>query len=264
MLLLAAALAHAQSTDASKYWQSVYDARLVDALGDPGVSSQLLVEQLDGMPADHPERGEALYWLGRVRLDEGNAEEAERLFREAAGFPLSQRDATIALARLELARAAIPRLPASCTFERDTCGFLRGWESVDKGALELRDEGDLSVLAWDTNVRGAEFDSIRVALAPGLPARGLTMKVRATEIAADLRVVVRDGSGGAWASPVFVVPTDAWLPIDLSLTTLAPLSPSTQGATPRGVRVIELDDISGMLSTERGPNTLLLDELTIR
>ena len=166
MLLHGAGAAFAQADDDSRYWEQVWDARVVDAMyGDPALTQPFLRESLDEIPADHPDRGAVLYWFARVRLEVGDVTEAERLLREAATFPGAAREANALLARLALVANPLGPLPVTCDFARDTCGLQRAWDAVDKGLLEVRDVGDGSVLAWDTTVRGAESDSLLVSIA---------------------------------------------------------------------------------------------------
>lgn len=262
LLLLVAG--SAWGADASGYWKQTYEARLVDAMYRSSVAGQLIDESLEDMGPDHPERGELLYWQARLRLEEGDTEAAVKLLRDAATFERSERQAVALLALLERQRDAIGHLPYTCTFDKQPCSVKRAWNTVDKGALETRDDGDASVLAWDTTVRGGESDRVLLTLAADVTLRAVSFRIRSSQMESEVRVSVGDGSGGQWSAKVLRVAPDAWLTVDLPLSAFSAANGQAFSRTPPTVRTVEIEDLSGMLTTQRGPNTLLLDDLTLR
>lgn len=250
--------------DRSHAWDGLHDALLVEAVdGTPGVAAQLLQETLEDLAPGDPFRAEVLFWLGRSQLEVGREADALATFREAAG--LSQRGdaAREAIAALELLSKQVRHLPFTCTFDEDPCGVVRSWVGSDKGGVQLRDAGDAVVLAWDTNVEASETDHLRLALAPGLKLRRVTLHARATRFPADLRFTIVDASGARFSAPMVRVDSGSWTAWSVSLADFGPVEPGTLGDSPREARVLVIEDLTALLSTDRGTNTILLDDLVL-
>lgn len=264
-LLLLVGLAGAE--DAARAWETLYDARLVEALdGTPEVAVMYYEELLRDLKPGDPTYGEAWYALGRARWDLGNADGASTALRQAARDPGVRVAANALLARIDMASRAVRALPAHVTFEGSTGGFVRAGETADKGALEIRPVDNDPALAWNTQVDADEVDRVAVALEPGLALSEVSFRVRAARAPASLRVVVADGAEGRYASPVFQVPTDAWLPVELPLAAFRADLDGARGDAPRPlvVRVVELEDVTGRGGEDHGPNTLFVDDVTLR
>ena len=281
-LALVALLGSAHAAGDPRTMDSLGDAQLVMALdGTPKVAAQYLEETLEELPPEDPLHGEALYWLARARLEEGRTEDALTLLREVGGDPLAGPRARLLLAHLDLSSHQFARLPVTCTFDRDTCGLVRsaevavggnkpanpavgGGRTQPRSTLEIIDFGDDSALAWDTTVETTESDRIALALAPGLQLREMSVRVRASQFAAQIRITASDGSGGRWSTAMIRVPTEEWIEVDFPLSAFSAVNPAPQSREPRAVRVVEIEDLSGKLGSERGENTLLLDDLVLK
>lgn len=200
-------------------------------------------------------------------------EQAIEILQEIVADPSAGPRARQLLAHLDLSSHQFDRLPVTCTFDRDICGLVRVEEdgprasaaaATTRRTLEVVDYGEDFVLAWDTTVETTESDQIALALAPGLKLRAVSLRVRASQFAAQLRITVSDGSGGRWSTAMIRVPTEEWLDVDLPLSAFSAVNPSPQSRDPRGVRVVEIEDLSGKLGSERGENTILLDDLALK
>jgi len=254
----------ARAGEGSKVWDAQFDARLVQALdGTSDVAAQLLDESLDDLGADDPQRGEILFWLGRARWESGDGDAAVSLLQESARDPATATRARTMLAQIELIRHQVTRVPLNCGFDHDTCGLQRAWEDAEKGGIERQDVGDGQALAWDTTITSAGSDHLLLAIAPDQRVTRIGLRVRSSQVSADLRLNVMDGTGGRWSSQMYRVSTDEWLTIEVPVARFTRATPVPFDSTPPRVRVLDIEDLTGMLSTERGPNTLLLDDLTL-
>lgn len=260
MILLAL---QAFADDGARAWETLYDARLVEAVdGTPEVAVLYYEELLQDMKPEDPMAGEAWYWLGRARWELGDPEGATAALRQAARDPRQRAAATGLLARIDLAVRAVRTLPWAASFEGSTGGFIRAGETAAKGALEIRPvDDDDPALAWNTRIEAGTTDRLLLALEPGLALHTIAFRVRATTVAADLRVAVADGAGGRYVAPALTVPTGDWLLVELPLSGFRA---EADGARPTGVRLLELEDLTGLRGKDLGPNTLLVDEVSLR
>ena len=166
ILFVAAAFAD----DAARVWESLYDARLVEAAdGTPDVAVLYYEEAAQDIRPDDPMYGEAWYWLGRTRYTLGRREEAVRALQTAAQDEGVRPKALALLSRIELEQRAVTSLPHTETFETTTGPFVRAWEDVDKGQLGARTVQERALLAWDTTVRAGEADHVLAALLADQP-----------------------------------------------------------------------------------------------
>lgn len=269
MILLALSVALAD--DPARAWETLHDARLVEAAdGTPEVAVLYYEELVGDLAPTDPLYGTAWYWLGRTRYGLGDTEGAVYALRTALRDEGVRAQAAALLGRIELTQRAVRQLPATFGFDGTSTGaFVRGWEDADKGKLEVRALSGQTVLAWETTVRAGEADHIGAALDTGGPIARVAFQVRARAFPAELRVTVSDGAGGRYSAPVLQVPTGQWLPVELPASAFR----STDGA--RGgdgsalrpsdaVRMLEIEDLTGLLSPDRGANTVYLDSFEIR
>lgn len=258
-MILLSALARAD--DDARAWETLYDARLVEAVdGTPEVAVLYYEELLRDLGPKDPMVGQTWYWLGRARWELGDLDGATTALRQAARDPQQKSAANALLARIDLASRAVRTLPWSAGFEGSTSGFVRAGETAEKGALEIRPVGTNPALAWNTRVVGGETDRLYLGLEPGLPLREVSFRVRATAHVSELRVVVADGAGGRFSAPVTTVPTDAWTTVSLPLGAFR----AEDGGLPSGVRLLELEDATGRGGQDLGVNTLLVDDVALR
>lgn len=262
ILALLAALARADETSA---WESIYDARLaIVSEGSPEIAVKYCEAALEELAPGDPDRGAVLYTLGRTRWELGEVDAARAALREAATDPKAGAAARALLARIELLDVAVARLPAVCGFEGGLCGFRRSWTTVEKGPLQVRPLEGNAALAWDVQVKAQETDRIALALVDGLPVRSLHLRARAEAFPADLRFTLFDGAGGRYSAPVVEVPTDRWLEIELPLAAFQAQDPTARARTPRRVRLLEIEDLTGLLLPDRGENTIWIDDAAVR
>lgn len=269
MILLAAALALA--ADPARDWETLYDARLVEAAdGTPEVAVLYYEELVADLRPEDPLYGTAWYWLGRTRYGLGDVEGAVTALRNALRDGGVRAQAAALLGRIELKSRAVRALPATFGFEDGRTGaFVRSWEDADKGGLEARAAFGGPVLAWATTVRAGEADHLAAALEIEGGVSRVAFRVRSKAFPAEMRVTVSDGAGARYSAPVLQVPTGEWLEVSLPASAFR----STDGARggegsalrPGGpVRILEIEDLTGLLSPDRGENTLYLDAFEIR
>ncbi|MDP2317438.1 MAG: tetratricopeptide repeat protein [Pseudomonadota bacterium] len=265
--LVGAALAE----DPVRAWETLYDARLVEASdGTPEVAALYYEEVVADLAADDPLYGAAWYWLGRARYGLGDTEAAIAALRRAMRDTTVRARAGALLARIELRSRAITALPVTFGFEVGGTGaFVRAWDHAGKGGLEARAIQGRALLAWSTTVLAGEPDHIAAALEVEKPVSKVTFQVRAQAFPAELRVTVSDGAGGRYSAPVLQVPTGEWLDVTLPASSFR----STDGA--RGgagsalraddpVRLLEIEDLTGLLTPDRGENIIYVDTFEIR
>jgi hypothetical protein len=271
MMLLVAVLLAASAqerrphpADRTPVWEELHYALMVEAVdGTPAVAAQLLTETLGDLGPGDPFRAELLFWLGRSQMEIGKVEEARASFQESADMPIGGDAARTALAAMDIEQEQLTRLPLTCTFDADDCGVVRAWSGTEKGELAIRDASDAVVLAWDTTVEPGETDGLHVGLAPGLTLRRIVLQARATAFPADLRLTAVDASGARFSAPMVRVASDRWTSWSSTLEGFAPITPGILSRSPRQVRVIEIEDLTALLSTDRGPNTILIDDLVL-
>lgn len=267
MILLASV---ALADDAARVWESLYDARLVEAAdGTPDVAVLYYEEAAQDIKPEDPLYGETWYWLGRTRYVLGQREDAVHALQTAAQDPQVRPQAMAMLSRIELEARAVRSLPATQGFEQNTGPFVRAWEDVEKGQLAARTVQGRALLAWDTTVKAGEADHVLAALLADQAFGGLRFEVRAHAFPVELRVTLADGAGGRFSAPVIQVPTGQWMEVDLPAKAFRSTDGgrSEQGSVLQSsdrVRVIELEDLTGLLSPDRGENTLYIDTVEIR
>lgn len=262
ILVLATTLALAAEGPAA--WDSLNEARVFEAAGGtPDVAVLRCQEGLENTPADDPMRGELLYCVARNRLRLGDQNGALAALREVPSTSSAWGPAHTLIDRIQLQARAIPHVPVVCTFDADTCGFVRTWERLDKGLLERRDIGDRTTLAWDTTVKESEEDRIAVALASDAPVRSVSFRAMATRFEASLRFYLVEGSGTRHLGPVVQIPTGSWTQVTLPVSSFRSAD-ARAGGPPGTVRLVEIVDLSGTLLTDRDANTILFDEIELR
>lgn len=268
MIFVAAA---ALGAEPARAWETLHDARLVEAVdGTPEVAALYYEELVGELTPGHPLYGTAWYWLGRTRWGLGDADGAVLALRNAQRDEAVRAQATALLGRIGLKQRAIRSLPALFVFDGgDTGAFVRDWDTVGGTELVARGVMGRTALAWETLVQAGEADHISAALEGGGRISAVRFLVRARAFPAELRVTVSDGAGARYSAPVIQVPTGEWLLVDLPAGDFR----STDGARDGGgnalrpsdpVRLLEIEDLSGLLSPGRGNNTLYLDDFEVR
>ena len=262
-------LAVAALADSTAAWKSLQEARLIEAAdGTPEAAAQMYEELVAELQPTDPEYGPAWYWLGRTRWGLGEADAAVAALSNALQDPAVAAQAAAFLMKIELKRRAVRTLPATFTFDDARVAFVRNWEGADRGSLGIRTAASHSVLSWATTVRAGEADHIAMALDTGARIKSIAFQVRAQAFPAELRVTVSDGAGARYSAPVIQVPTGQWMDVSLPAASFR----STDGARGGGgsalqptdpVRLVEVEDLTGLLSPDRGVNTIYLDSVEI-
>jgi hypothetical protein len=268
-LALAMFAGPARADESARSWEALYDARLVEATdGTPEVAGLYYEELVGELDPTNPLYGTAWYWLGRTRFVIGDTPAAVTALRTALRDPSSQAQASALLARIELRNRAITTLPVAFNFDKGTGAFVRAWEEAEKGQLEARTIQGRPVLAWGTTVRSGEPDHIAAAIDASRTVAGVSFVVESAEFPAELRVTLSDGAGGRFSAPVFQAPTAGWAEVNLPLSSFRATDAGrgeTGSALRHGdaVRMIEIEDLTGLLAPDRGENTLYIDNFEI-
>lgn len=259
MILVGFALAD----DGARAWEALYDARLVDAAdGTPEVAAKFYAELLADLGPTDALRGPTNYWLGRALLEVGDLPGAVEALRAATVDETMVRAADTLRVQVELRERPVTALPVGWSFDEGAGGFVRGASGRGKGELSVRRVDGAVLLSWETFVRAAEDDALLVAMAEDLRPQSIRFRARSSEFAAVLRVVATDGSGGRYAAPAVQVPVEEWVDVAVPVSSLEAIEPGT----PRLARVhtLGIEDLTGIIASDRGVNTLLIDDVEIR
>lgn len=269
---LLAALAAPAWGSGPEVWAALYNGRLMasadrDQAAAIAVYETLLADLSDGDPL----RAELSLWLGLAQLDDGRQDAAVESLRDAVrlGGPDVRLQARRVLAELLLRERAIVSLPFTTTFADGVGPVVRGWthDLPDALALAPGDPADGTVLAWAVDVQAGEDDFVRLELRPDAgPVTRLRLRLRSTAFEAQVRVMVEDAQGERWTAPVQAVPAGTWVGIDRGLLDFAPADAPAALRRPEAgqVRAIEIRDVTGYHSIDRGENVLWIDDLDLR
>lgn len=273
-LLLTSGLLLAATASAAPPDRLETRARLADALylesGMGDLRGALVIYQdisrMQGVAGDLT--AEALLRQGLAHAALGEPQEAETAWlRLMELHPSSSRagDARLHLDRLERERSRITSLPAVLGFDRDLGGLLHARSLSDRGQLEqllTELDGELEgVAAWRTWVAAGQEDVVSVGFATGLTLQGdIELEIRTGSFPAHLVIELVDEDERSFASlPIVVTPEQGPLRIELSAGTLRDRGETwTPGAA---AARLEIHDVTGRRSTDRGENLILLDDL---
>ncbi len=264
-LLLGSSVARA---GAERSWESLYDARLAQALdGTPAAAAIYCKDVLDDLQPTDPLLGRAWYFLGQARAEQGDAQGAADAWEQAANAAIPSLPARALLARFDELGKPMEALPRACTFDDSLCGLHRVWTRKGEPVLLPSSEG--RVLSWTTEVKASSSDSRGIAGGDALEAvfrapatvHTVSFRVRASAIVSYLRVALDDGTGARVQSGVVNVPTDAWTEVELPVDQFRP---AEQGGWSGKARLFRVEDLTGLLSEDRGPNELWIDDLELR
>lgn len=241
-------------------WESLYDARLAQALdGTPAAAAMYCQDVLDDLGANDVLLGPAWYFLGQARAEQGDAQGAADAWEHAANAVYPSASARALLARFEQLGQPMEAPPRACTFDADLCGLHRVWTRA--GAPELLPSSEGRLLAWTTDVRAAASDALEAAFREPTAVRSVSFRVRASAVVSYLRVALDDGRGARVQSLVITVPTDDWTSVKLPVSGFRA---AEDGGWSGKARVFRIEDLTGLLSEERGSNQIWLDDLELR
>ena len=269
MLLLLALSAAVEAQDI-RAWQGMQEGMLIEA-ADGNIQSAVSWYEglIDGVATDDPAISEVYYWLGRALYVQGEAEGARKALK------LAEEDATYA-GRARALRAQIDgldlqvrALPVTHTFDTGTSHWVHSWQYQGRGAIDIgRPEPDDDLaMAWATAVVELQDDKIQMGFAPGAEPRTITMSLRSRVFPAGVLLGAEDDRGNYYRMAAAVeVPTDGWVTLEVRPEDFQP--DKTAGVLgdpwPRAIRTLYLADVTSLLSSDRGPNTIFVDDVTVR
>lgn len=272
LLLVGAPALHAAPADRLEIRALLADALYLESgMGDLRGSLAIYqdIARGDDVPPDLA--AEALLRQGLAHEALGEPDQAEAAWlRLMELHPGGSRagDARFHLDRLEQEHKRIRSLPARLGFDRDVGSLFHGGSRSDRGQLDqelLEVDGVLDgVAAWRTWVVGGEEDLVAVGFDAGLRLQGeVELEVRSSGFPAHLVVELVDAAGRSYSSTTFVVtPDQGWVRIQL---TAEDLRDGDRTWSPGdGAAHLEIHDITGRRSTDRGENLVLLDDLVAR
>jgi len=245
---------------AERAWESLYDARLAQALdGTPKASAMYCQDVIDDLAPTDSLLGQAWYFLGQARAEQGDAQGAADAWERAANASASSNSARALLVRFEQLGDPIDELPKSCSFDEDRCGLHRVW--TRSGQPELLPTSEGRILSWSTDVRTASSDALEAVFRSPSTLRNVAFRVRSSAIVSYLRVALDDGPGARFQSSVIQVPTDSWAEVDLPVSSFRA---ADDGGWSGKARLLRIEDLTGLLSDAQGANQIWIDDLTLR
>ena len=245
---------------AERGWESLYDARLAQALdGTPAAAAIYCQDVLDDLKPNDPLLGRAWYFLGQARAEQGDTDGAAAAWLEAANAAVPSIPAKALLARFDELGRPIERLPRACSFDDDVCGMHRVWTRNGQPMLMPSSEGQL--LSWATEVKAASSDALEAVFRSPEVVSIVAFRVRASDIVSYLRVALDDGTGARVQSGVVTVATDGWTQVELRVQDFRP---AEEGGWSGKARLFRIEDLTGLLAEDRGANQLWLDDLELR
>lgn len=243
---------------AERSWESLYDARLAQALdGDPANAAIYCKDVLDDLQPTDPLLGRAWYFLGQARAEQGDAQGAADAWEQAANAAVPSLPARALLARFDELGKPMESLPRLCTFDDSVCGLHRVWTRQGEPQLLPTSEG--SVLGWTTEVKAS--DALEAVFRSAATVHTVAFRIRASAIVSYVRVALDDGTGARVQSGVVTVPKDAWTQVELPVDTFRP---AEEGGWSGKARLFRIEDLTGLVSEERGANELWIDDLELR
>ncbi len=251
-------------------WQALHEGMLMEA-GEGEVQRAVSWYEglIEGLPEDDNSQPELHYWLARARYALGEAEGARRALRVAADDPAFEDRAEALLGQIDSLDLQVRQLPVHHDFETGTSHWLHSWQHAGRGAIatDLSPGEDGHALAWQTVVNDRLDDRILLTFSPEASrVRSIAFDLRSEAFPAHLHPLIEDAEGQLYslAEPL-LVPTDDWLTVELSPNDFRRLEGSGRGtARPPEVSVLLFADVTAWASSDRGPNTLYLDDVSVR
>jgi hypothetical protein len=249
-------------------WASLHDGLLNQSMDrDPFAAIDSYEALLSGIPEGDPMRGDLLYWLGRARLASGDAAGAMETLGAAKEVWSSRAQARALLGRLMAQKNAVRTLPHNQDFEKHTGPWVRGWERGTDA--DLKNEGAVSAkaAAWHIEVRDGQTDFLTFALdTDGAAVQSISMQLQATEFPVVVEFHLMDADGGRWRAPMIHVPIGVWTPVDLPIARFVDEDEGVVAGPNKGeqLRWVRLREVTAMHLEDRGENTLLMDNLSVK
>lgn len=250
-------------------WQVMYEGLVAQSL-DGNLEGALAtwLGLAPSLPATDLTRGATLFNAARVSFVLGDLETSRRSLREAATTPAAG-EARALLGQIDEHQLRIRQLPVQQDFDFGTHAWLHSWRYDERGSIEAVALGTGErVLAWSTEVVDRNEDMIGMSFDVARPPTRLQLTMRASDFPALILPEIEDSAGRMYALPDAVtIPTDRWVTLDLAVDRF--VSFETRGVVPPprspvDVLTFRVADITGHLGTDRGPNVIWIDSVTIR
>lgn len=264
-----AALLLAWSAGAAEGWALLEDALLVESVyGDLESAARTYEQLVRRLAVDDPSRAEALLALGRARAELGEPDLARAALLEGIRTASCLDPCQDLLGRIELEQESITRIPVRWTFDDADHGFFHPWQFDDKGTIRLeRTRANDMELVWSTVIDIRKGDQLVVGFRRPQPTpRRVQFEVRSEATDAWLQVIFIDDHGRSYAveTGAFWVPVGRTTFVDVDLQTLHPIDPLDPPFDPGRVSRLQIRDVSAVEGARPGPNTMYLDDFTVR
>jgi len=267
--LLFLSLAPAQDLRA---WQGVYEGMLMEAAEGDLQRAVSWYEGLgEGMAAEDPIRPELHYWLGRARYIQGESDGARKARRIASGDDQLRPRAAALMGQMDALELQVRALPIEHTFDTGTSHWLHDWRFGERGTIGIGipDSGEDSAMIWSTTVADEAQDQIQIGFGDAISPQQFELSLRAGAFPAWVVLLVEDTQGFGYYYPepveintrdwvVFETDNQAFLPTDTSAVA------GVGRAWPQQVRALILRDVTEFYSSDRGTNTIYVDDVRIQ
>lgn len=253
-------------------WQGLYEGMLQEsAEGDTARAIRWYDGLISGLPEDDPTQGPLHIQLGRTLYMTGDTEAARMQLAIASTHEDVQLRALALVGQIDSLELRIASLPYAEDYSDGETVWLHAWQYGAKGSVTIKPvgaEGD-PALNWSTEVSPREDDQILIWMGNQVQPHEFSMRLSAEIFPAYLMVVLIDDQGRWYAlNDIAIAEPDSWLSINAHLTDFSLISPEGGGAVgnihPTHVRAMALRDLSSYYTSDQGPNTVLLDDLSIR
>ena len=253
-------------------WQGVYEGMLMEAAeGDLQHAVSWYEGLSEGMAEDDPIRPELHYWLGRGRYIQGEAEGARKALRIAATEDSLRPRATALLGQMDALELQVRSLPIEHTFDTGTSHWLHDWRFGDRGTIGvgIPDSGEDSAMIWSTTVADEAQDQIQIGFGDRVLPTHFEISLRAGAFPAWVVLLVEDTQGFGYYYPEPVeINTRDWVLVQTDNRAFLPTDTSAVAGVgreyPRQVRTLILRDVTEFYSSDRGTNTIYVDDVRIR
>lgn len=265
-MLLAVVLTLAAHAGPVDDWLALHDALLSRSIdGDSAAMARGCQRLVHELPGGDPLRAEALYWLGESRIELGDVDGAREALREGVRTGCPRDRCLESLGQLELAEAAVRRVPTRWTFDSADHGVVHSWRYADQGTIRLDEVSGEGALVWSTDVGVRSEDQLVVAFRKPEPEpERVLLRLQALDREARLRLVFMDvwGQAFTYGSGVVLPPGDT-VDLEVRLDELTPLAEGGAPMRPGEVERLLLTDVTAYFSPP-GSNRVALFELAVR
>ncbi len=220
------------------------------------------------LPADDPLRAEALFHLAAANYALGRLDEAREPLIDANRTGVCGTRCQLLLGRIDLERGSVRTLPVRWDFSTVDHGLFHPWEYEDKGGIRVQstDEAANPALIWRTVVDVNKGDRLVVGFEHPAPApRRVRFRIQAERHPAWIRVRIVDDLGRSYVPATDPIRVDADRPtrVDLDLSALVPVPPSTAPLDRATVSRLYIEDVSAQAGSPPGEHRLYLDDFEI-